>query len=157
MKFTLYNIGKTDSKYIVEGLNDYSKRIGYFLDFSVIDIPELKQKKNFSPDMIKQKEGELLIRYLSKTDILVLLDEKGTEYKSREFSDWLNKIFSQGNKQVSFVTGGAYGFSEDIFKRAHYKISLSKLTFTHQLVRLVFVEQLYRACTIIKGIPYHND
>jgi 23S rRNA (pseudouridine1915-N3)-methyltransferase len=157
MKFTLYNIGKTDNKYIKEVIGDYSERIGHFIDFSIVDLPDIKQKKNLSPDNIKQKEGELLSRFLSKSDIIVLLDENGTEYSSRGFSEWLNKLINQGNKQVSFVTGGSYGFSEDIFKKADFKISLSKLTFTHQLVRLVFVEQLYRACTIIKGIPYHND
>jgi 23S rRNA (pseudouridine1915-N3)-methyltransferase len=157
MKLSLYNIGKTDSNYIKEGLADYSKRISHFVDFSVVDIPEIKQKKNLSPEIIKHKEGELLLRYLSKTDIIILLDENGAEYKSRGFSDWLNKLINQGNKQVSFVTGGAYGFSEEVLKIAHFKISLSKLTFTHQLVRLVFVEQLYRAFTIIKGMPYHND
>jgi 23S rRNA (pseudouridine1915-N3)-methyltransferase len=157
MKFTLYNIGKTDSKYIKEGIGDYLKRIGHFIDFAFVDLPDIKQKKNLSPENIKQKEGEMLLKYLTKTDIIVLLDEEGTEYSSRGFSEWLNKLINQGNKQVSFVTGGAYGFSEEVFRKAHFKISLSKLTFTHQLVRLVFVEQLYRACTIIKGIPYHND
>jgi 23S rRNA (pseudouridine1915-N3)-methyltransferase len=157
MKFTLYNIGKTDIRYINEGISDYSKRIGHFIDFTVTDLPEIKNKKNFSPDTIKQKEGELLIKFLAKTDVIILLDENGTEFKSRGFSEWLNKLINQGNKQVSFVTGGAYGFSEDLYKIAHFKISLSKLTFTHQVVRLVFVEQLYRACTIMKGIPYHNE
>jgi 23S rRNA (pseudouridine1915-N3)-methyltransferase len=157
MKFTLYNVGKTDNNYIKEGIGDYLKRIGHFIDFSVVDLPEVKQKKNLTPENIKLKEGEMLLKYLSKTDIVVLLDENGTEYTSRGFSDWLNKLINQGSKQVSFVTGGAYGFSDDVYKKAHFKISISKLTFTHQLVRLVFIEQLYRACTIIKGIPYHND
>jgi len=157
MKFTQYNIGKTDSKYIKDGIDDYLKRIGHFIDFTIVDIPDIKQKKNLNPDTIKHKEGESLMRFLTKTDIIVLLDENGTEYTSRGFSEWLNKLINMGNKQVSFVTGGAYGFSEELYKRADFKISLSKLTFTHLLIRLVFVEQLYRACTIIKGIPYHND
>ena len=157
MKFTLFNIGKTDISYIRQGIDDYQKRIGHFIDFTIIDLPEIKQTKNFSPELIRQKEGELLIKNLNKIDICILLDEKGAEYNSRGFSDFLKKILNQGGKHIGFVIGGAYGFSEQVYKLAHFEISLSKFTFTHQMVRLIFVEQLYRAFTILKGIPYHND
>jgi len=157
MKVTLFNIGKTDKLFIKEAISDYHKRIGFFVDFSIVDLPDVKLAKNMNPQQIKQKEGEALMKFILKADICILLDEKGVEYTSRGFSEWLTKILNQGSKHIAFVTGGAFGFSEEIYKLAHYKMSLSKMTFTHQLVRLVFVEQLYRSFTIIKGIPYHND
>jgi len=157
MKITLLNIGKTDSAIIREGITDYQKRLGFFIDFSIVDLPDIKQAKNLSSEQIRQKEGELIIKSVIKADIVVLLDEKGTEYSSREFSDWLTKMIIQGCRHLVFVTGGAYGFSDGVYKLAQFKISLSRMTFTHQMVRLIFTEQLYRAFTILKGIPYHND
>jgi 23S rRNA (pseudouridine1915-N3)-methyltransferase len=157
MKFLLYNIGKPDADFLVAGINTYRERIKHFLDFTITDLPEIKNGKNLSAESYKQKEGEIIKKAISKCDIVVLLDENGTEYDSRNFAEWLDKIKNRGVKQVAFVTGGPFGFSDEIYKLASYKISLSKMTFTHQLVRLVFIEQLYRACTILKGIPYHND
>jgi 23S rRNA (pseudouridine1915-N3)-methyltransferase len=157
MKITLVNIGKIDQSFIREGITDFQKRIGYFVDFSIVDLPEIKQARSLSPDQVKQKEGEQLLKFLSKSDLCILLDERGTELSSRGFSSWLEKNMNQGTKHIIFVTGGAYGFSEDIYKVARQKISLSQMTFTHQMVRLIFTEQLYRALTLIKGIPYHND
>lgn len=157
MKITLFNIGKTDNSLIREGISDYQKRIAYFVDFTIVDIPEIKQAKNLSPDQVKQKEGAALLKSLIKCDLIVLLDENGIQYSSRGLSEWIGKIINQGSKHIAFITGGAYGFSDEVYKMANFKISLSKMTFTHQMVRLIFTEQLYRAFTIIKGIPYHND
>lgn len=157
MKFQLYNIGKPDTDFIVAGINIYAERLKHFIDFSITDLPVVKQGKNLPVESYKQKEGEIIRKAIIKNDIVIILDENGTEYDSRKFPEWFNRIMNKGVKQVAFVTGGAYGFSEDIYKMADYKISLSKMTYTHQLVRLVFLEQLYRACTILKGLPYHND
>lgn len=157
MRITLYNIGKTDQNYVKEGISDYQKRIGFFVDFKIVDLPEIKNAKSLSPQLIKQKEGETLIKSLDKGDIVILLDENGSLFSSKGFSEWLGKQLSQGIKHLVFITGGAYGFSDEMYKIANFKMSLSKMTFTHQMVRLIFSEQLYRAFTIIKGIPYHND
>jgi 23S rRNA (pseudouridine1915-N3)-methyltransferase len=157
MKFILYNIGKSDADYLIDGINEYHLRIKHFIDFSITDLPAIRRGRNFTAETYKQKEGEIIRKATSKSDIIIILDENGTEYDSRGFAEWLNKIMNQGAKQVAFVTGGAYGFSEEIHIIADYKISLSRMTFTHQLVRLVFMEQLYRACTILRGLPYHND
>lgn len=157
MKFTLFNIGKTDKSYLHKGIEDYCGRIKHFIDFNIIDVPGIKSGNKMPPEVIKKKEGELLLKALSKQEIVILLDENGTEMNSRKFAEWLNKLQTHSYKQVAFVSGGAFGFSEEIYNLAQQKISLSKLTLTHQMVRLVFVEQLYRACTILKGIQYHND
>jgi len=157
MKFTLYNIGKTDRSYLNQGIEDYCGRIKHFIDFSVIDIPGIKSGNKMPHEIIKKKEGEVLLNALSKQEIVILLDENGMEMNSRKFAEWLNKLQTQSYKQVAFVSGGAFGFSQEIYNLAQQKISLSKLTLTHQMVRLVFVEQLYRACTILKGMQYHND
>jgi 23S rRNA (pseudouridine1915-N3)-methyltransferase len=157
MKFLLFNIGKSNSEYLNTGINDYLRRLKHFIDFSITDLPGVRQGKNFTAEVYKQKEAEIIKKAVSKCDIIVILDENGTEYDSLGFAELINKMMNQGSKQVAFVTGGAFGFSEEIYKIAHYKISLSRMTFTHQLVRLVFIEQLYRAFTIIKGLPYHNE
>jgi 23S rRNA (pseudouridine1915-N3)-methyltransferase len=157
MKLVQYNIGKTDVPYVKEGIDDYQRRIRHFIDFSIVDLPLIKHNKSFSPELLCQKEGEMICQSASKSNIIILLDEKGKEFTSRSFSEWIEKLTTSGAKQVAFVTGGAYGFSNDVYNLADHKISLSKMTMPHQLVRLFFVEQLYRAFTIIKGIPYHND
>ena len=157
MKLTLYNTGKTDITYIGQGIEEYKKRINHFVDFSVVDLPAVKHTKNMSPAELTDREGELILNAVTGNNLLILLDEKGREFSTREFSDWLKKNMDQGIKKVAFISGGAYGFSEKVYQAAHQKISLSKMTFTHQMVRLIFVEQLYRAFTIIRGIPYHND
>lgn len=157
MKLVLFNIGKTDVPYVKEGLEDYYKRIRHFIDFSVVDLPPVKHGKNLTPELLCAKEGEIISAAAAKCNIIILLDEKGKEYTSRSFSAWLDKIMNLGVKQIGIVTGGAYGFSPEVYKLAHYALSLSKMTYPHQLVRLVFAEQLYRALTLIKGLPYHND
>jgi 23S rRNA (pseudouridine1915-N3)-methyltransferase len=157
MKFTLFNMGKTEARYLQMGIDEYSQRIRHFIDFSIIDLPGIKSGKNISPELIRRKEGETILRATSKINSLILLDEKGEEYTSRAFAEYLNTQMNQGAKQVAFVSGGAYGFSDEVRKHASHQLSLSRMTFTHQLARLIFMEQLYRALTLIKGIPYHND
>jgi 23S rRNA (pseudouridine1915-N3)-methyltransferase len=157
MKIVLYNIGKTDVPYLKEGVDDYCNRIRHFIDFSVVDLPLVKHGKSLTPELLCAKEGELISKAVAKSNIVALLDERGKEYSSRALAEWLRKLFDQGVRQLSFVTGGAYGFSPTVHDLADYKLSLSKMTFTHQMVRLIFTEQLYRAMTIIKGIPYHNE
>ncbi|MBA7529669.1 Ribosomal RNA large subunit methyltransferase H [subsurface metagenome] len=143
--------------YLKQGIEDYCKRVTHFIDFSIVDLPNAKTGHNIPPEIVKKKEGEIITKALSKSDFIVLLDENGSEFTSRKFAGWLNNLMNQGYKQLAFVSGGAYGFSEDIHKLAGYKLSLSKMTWPHQMVRLLFVEQLYRACTILKGMNYHND
>ncbi len=156
MKVTLLLVGKTRDKIYSEGITDYVNRINHYLSFEVKVIPELKNSGNLSEKQQKEKEGEQILKNIEEKSHVVLLDERGKEYRSVEFASWLeNKQLSA--RQLIFVVGGPYGFSQDVYKRADDKISLSRMTFSHQLVRLVFVEQLYRACTIIKGEPYHHE
>lgn len=157
MKINLYNIGKTDAGYLLQGIEDYTRRLGHFTDISITDLPNVKQTSSMSPDAVKHNEGQKLEKVLFKSDLIILLDESGKEYSSRGLAEWLNKIMISGPKQISFVSGGAYGFSEEIQRMSDFKLSLSKMTFTHQMVRLIFLEQLYRAFTILKGMKYHND
>lgn len=157
MKFNFYNIGKTDSDYLEKGIADYCSRIAHFYPFEVKNLPLIKKSANLPQHVLLQKEGEQLKKALAGEDIIVLLDEKGKEYNSRGFSVWIEKIMNRGARSIAFVSGGAFGFSDDIRALADYTISLSKMTFTHQLVRLIFVEQFYRACTILRGMKYHND
>jgi 23S rRNA (pseudouridine1915-N3)-methyltransferase len=157
MKISLYNIGKTDSVYLQQGIKDYVSRIQHFIDLSVYDLPSIRQSRAMSPEIVKRNEGQKLEKALVKSDMIILLDESGKEYSSRGFAEWLNKTMRSGPKQISFITGGAYGFDDEIIGRSDFRLSLSKMTFTHQMVRLVFLEQLYRAFTILKGMNYHND
>jgi 23S rRNA (pseudouridine1915-N3)-methyltransferase len=157
MKVTLFNMGKTEARYLQLGIDEYSQRIRHFIDFSIIDLPGIKSGKNVSQELIRRKEGETILHATSRINTIILLDEKGEEYTSRAFAEYLNALMNQGAKQVAFVSGGAYGFSEEVRKHASHQLSLSRMTFTHQLARLIFMEQLYRALTLIKGIPYHND
>ena len=150
-------MGKTVSGYLQEGIDDYSKRLSHYVDISVQDIPNVKQSSTMSTDVVKQKEGERLQKILTKSDLIILLDESGKEYSSRGFAEWLNKIMNSGPRQISFVSGGAFGFSDEIVRLSDFRLSLSKMTFTHQMARLIFMEQLYRAFTILKGMNYHND
>jgi len=157
MKLTLLNIGKTDVPYLQTGIADYTKRISHFLDFTVKDLPVKKISRNETPQQLCMREGEIIKKHIAGFDRIVLLDEQGKEFNSRDFAGWIQKLMNQGVRQVAFVTGGAWGFTEDIYRMADHKLSLSKMTLTHQMVRLLFAEQLYRALTLIKGIPYHND
>lgn len=156
MKTTLILVGKTNGKLFNEGIDDYAKRIGHYTPFAVKVLPELKSTKSLSESQQKDKEGKMILKSISPSDFVVLLDEHGTEYRSMEFAKWIEKR-RNGGRDLVFVIGGPYGFSPDVYDRADALISLSRMTFSHQMVRLIFVEQLYRACTIIKGEPYHHE
>ncbi len=156
MKTQLLQVGKTINKHFVAGINDYADRISHYMPFDIVTIPELRNTKNLTEEQQKAAEGELILRQLQPTDHVVLLDEHGTEHRSIELARWLEQK-QQTARRLVFVIGGPYGFSTAVYQRANEKISLSRLTFSHQMVRLVFTEQLYRACTIIKGEPDHHE
>jgi len=156
MIIKLLGIGKTDDK-ILQNLTDvYVKRLRFYNKFEIELIPDIKNVKNLDENQQKQKEGELILKRLSPSDFVVLLDENGKQYSSVGFSEFIQKRFNSGLKQVIFVIGGPYGFSEEVYRRVDAKVSLSKMTFSHQMVRLFFTEQLYRAFTILKNEPYHH-
>jgi len=157
MKIKLLLVGKTDSDYLGRGIDEYVKRLKHYLPFEMLVIPDLKNTKNLSENQQKQKEGELILNQVNPGDFVVLLDEKGREFTSVDFSKFIEKQMISGLKKLVFVVGGPYGFSNEIYKQSNSKISLSKMTFSHQMVRLIFTEQLYRAMTIIKGEPYHHN
>jgi 23S rRNA (pseudouridine1915-N3)-methyltransferase len=156
MKTELILVGKTTNKHFVACINDYVERIGHYMPFSITTIPELKNAKSLSEDQQKEREGELIMKQLQASDTVVLLDEHGTQMRSIEFASWLQKMQNSARRLV-FVIGGPYGFSPALYQRAKQKISLSPMTFSHQMVRMVFTEQIYRACTILKGEPYHHE
>ena len=156
MKITLLVVGKTTSAQIESLIQEYQKRLTHYVPFALQVIPELKNTKALTPDQQKQAEGELILRAVAQNADLVLLDEHGKEFRSIEFADYIQKKMSSG-RDVVFVVGGPYGFSEAVYQRANGKISLSKMTFSHQMVRLFFVEQIYRAMTILRGEPYHHE
>lgn len=156
MKTILILVGKTTNKIFQTGINDYTERIGHYIPFNITTIPELKNTKSLSEEQQKQKEGELILKEILSSDTVVLLDERGKDFRSIEYAEWLRQRQATARRLV-FVIGGPYGFSKDVYNRANEKISLSKMTFSHQMVRLIFTEQLYRACTIIKGEPYHHE
>lgn len=157
MQIRLIAVGKTDHAAIQTLLEEYSKRLGFYVKFELEIIPDLKNSKNLSEASQKEKEGELILKKVQTSDELVLLDEQGKQYSSVDFSDYLQKKMNAGLKQLIFVIGGPYGFSAEVYQRANGKISLSKMTFSHQMVRVFFVEQLYRAFTILKNEPYHHQ
>ena len=157
MTIILLSVGKTDVPWVKEGLDLYASRLKHYVPFSVTEIPELKKAASLSRQQIKEKEGELILKQVGPQDVLILLDEHGRECRSLEFAEFLEKQLSTGAKSLIFTVGGAYGFSEEVYKRANWKISLSKMTFSHQMVRTIFAEQLYRAFTILKGEPYHHE
>ena len=157
MTITLLAIGKTDNTELNSLINDYTKRLGHYIKFKLEIIPDLKKVKNLSVAQQKEKEGDLILKQISKSDILVLLDENGKQFTSIDFSKYLQKHMNSGIKNLILVIGGPYGFSEAIYKRAQGKISLSKMTFSHQMVRLFVIEQLYRGFTILKNEPYHHQ
>ena len=156
MKTVLTVVGKTTNKHIVACINDYVERIGHFMPFTLNVIPELKNTKSLSEQQQKEREGELILGTLQAGDVVVLLDEHGRELRSVDFARWLERKQLSARRLV-FVIGGPYGFSPAVYQRADEQLSLSKMTFSHQMVRLVFTEQLYRACTIIRGEPYHHE
>ena len=156
MRVTLLTVGKTDIKWVSEGLEVYASRLRHYIPFEIKEIPELKNVSALSRDQIKTQEGKLILKSVKDSDLLILLDERGREQRSVEFADFLQKKFSQG-RDIVFVIGGAYGFSPEVYDRADSMLSLSKMTFSHQMVRTIFVEQLYRALTIMKGESYHHE
>ncbi|HDZ06320.1 hypothetical protein LCGC14_0148450 [marine sediment metagenome] len=157
MTIKLLAIGKTDNSQLQELIEIYQKRLQHYVNFEIELIPDLKKTKNLSEDQQKEKEGELILKKLAPTDILILFDEKGKHYTSVEFSQYLQKKMNSGIKQLVFLIGGPYGFSNDIYAKASGKISLSKMTFSHQMVRLFITEQIYRSYTILKNEPYHHQ
>lgn len=157
MKITLLTVGKTDKEWVKSGLDIYASRLKHYIPFSLVEIPELKNVSSLSKEQIKIREGELILKNIRPSDDLILLDERGKEYSSMEFAKVIQDKISYAGKDMVFVIGGAYGFSEAVYARANSKLSLSRMTFSHQMVRTIFVEQLYRAFTIIKGEPYHHE
>lgn len=156
MKIELLLTGKTDSAWIKDGAELYINRLKHYTALSIKEIPELKKTAGLSISHIKEREGELILKNIKESDYLILLDENGKLFSSQEFAQKIEKVTIRGIKCTVFVVGGAYGFSEQVYSRADEKISLSKMTFSHQMVRVIFLEQLYRAYTIIKGEPYHH-
>ncbi|MBQ8863740.1 MAG: 23S rRNA (pseudouridine(1915)-N(3))-methyltransferase RlmH [Rikenellaceae bacterium] len=150
-------VGKTDSAQVAELTRMYAGRISRYLKFTVTELPDVRNAKNLSEESQKRAEGEMILRQLSSDDYVVLLDDKGVQPTSLEFAAWMQKRMNSGVKRVVFVVGGPYGFSKDVYARAAEKISLSRMTFSHQIIRPIFTEQLYRAFTILRGEPYHHE
>ncbi|MEZ4808832.1 MAG: 23S rRNA (pseudouridine(1915)-N(3))-methyltransferase RlmH [Allomuricauda sp.] len=157
MQITLIAIGKTDNADLERLIDQYEKRLGHYIKFQFKIVPDLKNTKNLSETQQKEKEGELILAQVQSSDVLILLDETGKQYSSMEFSQFLQKKMNSGIKNLILVIGGPYGFSEGVYQRCDGKISLSKMTFSHQMVRLFVVEQLYRGFTILRNEPYHHQ
>ena len=157
MDILLLCVGRTDVAWVKEGLELYRSRLVHYAPFRVEEIPQLKKVGALSHEEIKRKEGELILGKLRPQDRLVLLDEHGTQFRSVDFAKWLSAKLQQGSGALVFAVGGAYGFSPEVYARAEGKIALSTMTFSHQMVRTIFAEQLYRAFTILSGEPYHNE
>ena len=157
MNIKLIAVGKTDNLALQQLISTYEKRLSYYINFELQLLPDIKNSKSLSEEQQKIKEGELILSYVEPSHHLILLDERGKEYTSIAFADELQKKMNAGIKQLTFVIGGPYGFSQEVYQRANSKLSLSKLTFSHQMIRLFFVEQLYRGFTILRNEPYHHQ
>lgn len=157
MNIKLTVISKTEEKHLIEAIDLYIKRLKHYVNFEIITLPEIKGAKNLSPSEVKEREAEMLLKHISKYDKNILFDEKGTEFTSVEFSNYLQKQMNQGIKNLNFIVGGAYGFSPKIYQAVKDKVSISKMTFSHQMIRLLIVEQIYRAYTILNNEPYHKQ
>ena len=157
MKIKLLVIGKTDNKDIQKLIDEYTKRLKHYIGFELEVIPDIKNVKKLSTEQQKTKEGELILSKISTSDKMVILDERGKSYSSMDFSKYIQKEMNSGLKQLVFVVGGPYGFSQEVYKKALGKISLSQMTFSHQMIRLFFTEQIYRAFTILRNEPYHHE
>lgn len=157
MRITLLVVGKTNDKNFIAGIDEYAKRIKHYISFDIEVIPELKNTKSLSEEQQKEKEAELILKSFQQGDCIVLLDEHGKEFRSMEFASWMEKKMASGLRRLVFVVGGPYGFSQRVYQAAHEKISLSRMTFSHQMIRLIFAEQIYRAMTIINNEPYHHE
>ncbi len=156
MNIDLIVTGKTNVSYIMEGVAEYEKRLIRYIRFRIVVLPEVKNASSLTPNLLKQREAEAMLLKFQEYDRIILLDEKGKECTSEEFAVRLERMMSSGLRNVAFVVGGAYGFDECIYRVAQEKISISKMTFSHQMIRLLFIEQLYRAMTILRGEPYHH-
>lgn len=157
MKTILLVVGRTVEQHYVTAINDYIERTKRYISFDMEVIPELKNTKSLTEEQQKEKEGELICKFLQSGDVVVLLDENGKEFRSVEFASWMEKKMANVNKRLIFIIGGPYGFSPKVYQTAHEKISMSKMTFSHQMIRLIFTEQLYRAMNILHGGPYHHE
>ena len=157
MNIELIVIGKTDQQEVAALVEQYAKRVNHYCKFTVTTIADVKNTRNMAPSRQKQLEGEMILKLISEGDWLVLMDERGRQFTSMEYADWLQKRMLSGVKRLAIVIGGPYGFSEDVYKRANEKISLSKMTFSHQIIRAIFTEQLYRAFSILHNSPYHHE
>lgn len=157
MKFILLVVGKTVEKHYITAIADYVERTKHYTSFDMEVIPELKNTKSLSMEQQKEKEGELILKALQPSDVVVLLDEHGKEFRSVEFANWIERKMHTVNKRLVFIIGGPYGFAPSVYAAAQEKISLSKMTFSHQMIRLIFVEQLYRALSILNNSPYHHE
>lgn len=157
MKISLVVIGKTNGKFLIDGIEEYTKRLSYYIPFNIQYLPDSKNNKKLSEEQQKTVEGNTILNSLDKSDYVVLLDEHGKEFTSKEFSKYIEKKMSTVTKRLVFIVGGPYGFSQEVKNRANEKISLSKMTFSHEMIRLIFTEQLYRAMTIINNEPYHHE
>lgn len=157
MKISLIVIGKTDAQYFNDAIKEYANRLIHYIPFELQVIPDIKNTKSLSLIQQKEKEGELILKNIQAGDYIVLLDERGKEFSSLQFSSYIEKKMHTIAKRLVFVVGGPYGFSDDVYQKASEKISLSKMTFSHQMIRLIFVEQLYRAMTILNNEPYHHE
>jgi 23S rRNA (pseudouridine1915-N3)-methyltransferase len=157
MKITLLTVGKTDKDWVRQGLDIYVSRLKHYIPFSIVEIPELKNVSALSKEQIKSKEGDLILKVIRPNDDVILLDERGKEYTSIELARIIQDKISYAGRDIIFIIGGAYGFSDAVYQRANSKLSLSKMTFSHQMVRAIFAEQIYRAFTIMRGEPYHHE
>ncbi len=157
MQIELIVVGKTDSKEVNALVEMYQKRINHYCRFSITTLPDLRNTKSLTPQQQNQSEGERILAQLNESDYVVLLDERGAELRSVDFAEWMRKRMVSGLKRLIFVIGGPYGFSEEVYRRANQQLSLSKMTFSHQIVRAIFTEQIYRAFTILNNEPYHHE
>lgn len=157
MEICILSIGKISSPWIQKGIELFESRLNRYIKYNSIIIPDVKNSRNPTKEIQKETEGNAILSQLSATDIVVLMDEKGKEYTSREFSDWIQRQMNSGRKRLLIIIGGPYGFSEQVYSRADTKIALSKMTFTHEMAKLILTEQLYRGMTILRGEPYHHD
>lgn len=157
MKITFLVIGKTDAGYFIDAVKEYQKRLEHYIPFDIQIIPDIKNTKALTVEQQKEKEGELILKSLQAGDHIVLLDEKGKEYTSVQFAAYIEKKTHTVSKRLVFIIGGPYGFSQNVYNKANEKLTLSRMTFSHQMVRLIFIEQLYRAMTILNNEPYHHE
>lgn len=157
MKIKLITIGKTNKSYFLEGEQEYLKRLTKYIQFEKTELPDVKNAKSLTELQLKTEEGKIILSKIDKTTLLVLLDENGKEFTSPSFAKWMREEMNRGHKSITFVIGGAYGFSDEVYEQAKLKISLSQMTFNHQMVRMFFIEQVYRAFTILNNEPYHHS